>query len=100
MSAVSVVSSFNLPLALLRVNEAVLIKDDNQNESLLHPCQAISHNCKFNLAPMGYRDSNNEMGNPKLSVDDQITLFNFNGRKLFRSIRKPIEDELRNLPIV
>ena len=48
--------------------------------------------CKFKLAPIGCRDSNDEIGDPTLSVDNQMTPFNFDKRKLFQTIRKPTED--------
>ena len=60
----------------------------------------MEHDCKFNLTPIGYRDSNAEIGDPKSSVDNQIMPFNFDGRKLFQSIRKLTEEELRSLTIV
>ena len=54
-SAVAAMSALSLPSTLEKENEAALIEDDNQCESLLHPCQAIDCDCKFNLTLAGCR---------------------------------------------
>ena len=83
VSAYTVVEGPNLPPTLIRMHEGVLINDDNQTESLLHPYQAMSHQCAFNFTLTGYVDTNGNPGEPKLTVEDQIIPFQFDGRKLF-----------------
>ena len=83
VSACTVVEGPNLPPTLIRVHEGVLIDDDNQTESLLHPYQAIAHQYAFNFTLMGYADTNGNPGQPKLVVEEQIILFQFDRRKLF-----------------
>ena len=91
--AVATMSSSNSPPTLARANEAALIEGDNQNELLLLPCQAMEHNCKFNLTSIGHRDSSDEMGDPKLFAEDQMAPFAFDGRKLHHKKRKPNEKD-------
>ena len=40
------------------------------------------------------------MGDPKLSAEDQMTLFAFDGRKLHHVIRKPTEKDSLELPAI
>ena len=94
MSSITVVPTLNMPPTLIRVHEAVLIQDEIQSKSLLHSHQAMEDGFKFDLTPIGHRDSNSNMGYPKLSVKDKDMCFNFDGRKLFQTIRKPTESEL------
>ena len=84
----------------MRVHEGVLIEDSDQSESLLHPCQAMAHDCKFNLIPIGHSDANHTSGDPKMIVDENEINFQFDGRKLFQTTRKPTLEELDSLPIV
>ena len=53
----------------------MLIDEDDQNESLFHPHQAMVHQCKFNLTPMGRLDANEQLGKPQMIVEDMVTPF-------------------------
>ena len=75
VSAWTVVESLNLPLTLLCVHKGVLINNENQIESLLHPYQAMAHLCKFNFTPTGYLDTNKNLEELKLMVENQIISF-------------------------
>ena len=50
------------------MHEAVLIEDETQYESLLHPHQSMEHDFKLNLTPIDHIETNDNMGDPKLSV--------------------------------
>ena len=82
---------------LLRVREGVLTEDGNQRESSLHPHQAMAHQCKFSLTPMGYLGASNAPGEPKMIVEDVEIPFLFDGRKALQHTRKPAAEELENL---
>ena len=87
----------NIKPTPLRVHEGVLMDDENQWEYLLHPCQAMAHQCRFNLTPMGYLDTNSKPGEPHMIVEHMETPFLFDGRNIFQCIRKPTAEKLENL---
>ena len=83
VSAYTVIEVLNLKPTLLRVHEGVLMEDNNQKESLLHPYQAMVHQCRFNLTPMEYLDANEVPGEPKIIVEDMEIPFLFYRRKVY-----------------
>ena len=93
-SARTVAEGENLKPTFLRVHERALMDDENQRESLLHPFQEIEHHCKSNLTPTYHKDTNDNMRDPKLLVEDKDVSFNSDGRKIFQTIGKPTESEL------
>ena len=90
----------NLKPTLLRTNEGLLMDDDDQKESLLHPYQAIAHQCKFNSIPMGYLDTNDQQGKLQMTVEEMVMTFLFDDRKVHQHIRKLTAEELLTLPEV
>ena len=97
VSACTVVEAPNLPPTLIRVHEGVLINDDNQTESLLYLYQAIAHQYTFDFTLAGYVDANGNPEEPKLTVEDHNIPFQFDRSKLFQTIQKPTEEELKTL---
>ena len=95
-----VIAGPNLRPTLLRVHEMVLMEDEAQKESLLHPYQEMAHHCQFNLTPMGCSDANKLTGEPKMIVEDVEIPFLFDGRKVCQHIRKLMAEELRTFPEV
>ena len=77
-----------------------MIDDKNQQESLLHPYQAIENQYKFNLTPTSFTDENNQSGNPKMIVEDMDMPFLFYVQKMHQHTMKLTEEELLNLPEV
>ena len=101
VSAHTIIYGEGLLPTLVKVNEAVLIEDAEETESLLHPFQAMEFGCRLNLTPIGYEDSKGHPGDPELVVKDQSMPFMCDGRKLFFKNRKPSQEELDSMiPIV
>ena len=90
----------NLKPTILRVYEGALMDDDTQKESILHPCQAMAHQCRFNLTSMGCLDANEQPGKPHVMIEGMEMPFLFDGRKVHQKIRKPTAEELVTLPEV
>ena len=97
-SSCAVIEEKNLkPALLIRAHEGVSMCDANQRESLLRPCQATAHQCRFNLTPMGCYDANDKPRESKMIAADMETPFLFNGRKVFQHARKHAAEEMENL---
>ena len=62
-----------------KVNEALLIENEEENESLLRSFQAMDCECRFNLTPIGHVGANNEPGDPSIVVNDDKLLFQHDG---------------------
>ena len=82
-----------LPI-LVKVNEAVLVDNDNERESLLYPFQAMEFRHRLNLTLVGCKDANGLLGAPKLVVNDYKMPFIHNSRKLFFKNRMPTDKEM------
>ena len=67
-----------LPMSI-KANEALLIDNEEENESLSHPFQAMDCGCRLNLTPIGHTDANNEPGDPSIVVNDDKLLFQHDG---------------------
>jgi len=85
---------------LMLVNQACYHEHVEQNESLLHPYQAMDHGVRFCLTPKESLDSDGVPGRQKIVVSDKEIPLNYDGRKMFLSIRKPLPDELDSLEIM
>ena len=89
--------SKNLTPTLINVNEAVYVTAENQNESSIHPYQDIEYRCRFNLNPIGYRDSNNYLGDPNVIISNAKLPLMFNSCKIYVHCRKLKENELKSM---
>ena len=69
-SACSMSRGEGLLPTLVKVNEALLIGNEDENKSLLRPFQATCHGCCFNLTPIGHACANDEPGDPSVIVND------------------------------
>ena len=94
-SVYAIMYSLNLLLTLIRVNEGMLVENENQKEYLLCLFQEIEHRKTFNLTLLGYKDNNRYSGNPVLVVDNTIE------RNLSVKIQKPTSGEIETIvPVI
>ena len=85
----------------MKVNEVLLIDNEEDNESLLHPFQEMYYGCRFNLEPIGHKDTNNEPGDPNIVTNDDGIPFQYDGQKFFINFRKPTSQELDTMiPVI
>ena len=82
---------------LLIMHHACYYDDDEQDESLVLPFQAMCHGIKFDLTPKDRLKENGEPGTQKMVVQDREIPLTFYGRKMFIKIRRPTPDEMEDL---
>ena len=63
VSAYTMLYSPNIQSTLIRVNKEILMDDENQQDFLLQPYQAIAYGIKFNITLSRYRDRNDMHNN-------------------------------------
>ena len=101
VSACTIAHGEGLLTTLVKVNEAVLVDDAGEIESLSHPFQAMEFGCRLNITPIGHEDSKGHPGDPELVVNNQKMSSVHDSRKLFFNHRKPTQEELESMtPIV
>ena len=61
---------------LTKVNEVLLINNEEENESFLCPFKAMDYGCRFNLAPIGYEEPT--MNLVTLALSQMMIKFNSN----------------------
>ena len=100
MSACIIAYGEGLLPTLMKVKEALLIDSEEDNKSLLHQFQAMDYVFRFNLTLIGYEDANNKPGDPSIVINDNEIPFQYDGRKVFISLRKPKCQELDTMTSV
>ena len=76
---------------LFVINYATLIEDDNECESLCQPFNLMANGIKLDMTPEKYG------GQQCLTMDDVVLPMKYDGEKLYFTISKPTDDEIKNL---
>jgi hypothetical protein len=82
---------------LLIMNQACYYDEEEQDESLCLPFQAMQHGVTFDLTPKNRRSTNGEVGTQRMIVGGRQVPLEYDGRKMYLNIRRPTEDELNDL---
>ena len=99
VSAVTCVEVDGQDPFLIVLNQACYYADQEQDESLLLPFQAMQHGIEIDLTPFGRKQTNGDLGTQKMVIDSVEIPLRFDGRKMFLNIRKPSEIELEELEV-
>ena len=67
----SAVYGERLLLTLIKVNKALLIDNDDENKSSLHPFQEMGYGCRLNLVPIGYEDVSRMPSDPSIIANNE-----------------------------
>ena len=97
VSAVTCVELDGREPVLFILHHACYNEDVEQNESLLLPFQAMEHGVTFDTTPTNRIDAHGNKGTQLMIINDQKFHMLFDGRKLFFPIRRPSDDELKNM---
>ena len=101
MSARGIARGEGLLPTLTKANEALLIGNEEENESLLRPFQAMDHGCRLNLTLIGCSGTNYEPRDPSIIVNDSKLLFQRDRRNELANLKKPTFQELEDVvPVV
>ena len=68
---------------LIALNQACYYANQEQDESLLMPFQAIQHGIEIDLTPFGRKQTNGDLGTQKIMIDSFEIPLDFDGRKCF-----------------
>ena len=82
---------------LLMMNQSCYYDDEEQDESLCLPFQAMQHGVTFNLTPHTRTTTDGKRGTQQIILTENDIPFEFDGRKLFLNIRRPSNKELELL---
>ena len=83
---------------LLIMNQSCYYDDEEQDESLCLPFQAMQHGVTFDLTPHTRTTTDGKRGTQRIILAEKDIPLQFDGRKLFINIRKPSNEELELLP--
>ena len=97
MSAITCIDIEGENPYLLLINQACYHENKEQNESLIHPYQAMEHGVTFCLTPKDKLNPEGETGKQKMVVEEVDIPLLYDGRKMFIPIRKPTDNELITL---
>ena len=76
---------------LFIINYATLIEDNGESEFLCQPFNLMANGIKIDMTP------EKSEGKQCLIMDDAILLIKYDGEKLYFTISKPNNDEIKNL---
>ena len=76
------------------MHQACYYDQEEQDESLCLPFQAMQHGVGFDLTPTNRRRPDGGMGTQKMIISDREIPLQYDGRKMFVNIRRPSEEEL------
>ena len=83
---------------LLIMNQSCYYNDEEQDESLCLPFQAMQHEVTFDLTPHTQRTIDGGKGTQQIVLAEKEIPLEYDGRKLFLNIRRPSNEELELLP--
>ena len=80
------------------MNQACYYDEEEQDESLCLPFQAMQHGVSFDLTPLNCSTPDGNQGTQRIIMADREIPLEFDGRKMFLNIRRPSDDEMELLP--
>ena len=81
---------------LIVMNQSCYYNEEEQDESLYLPLQAI---ITFDLTPNGQKNSNGEVDTQRMIIANREIPLQFDGRKMFLDIQRPLEEDLHILEL-